>query len=179
MSEIWFSSDLHFFHDRAFIYEPRGFSSVEEMNEVLLENFNKEISDSDQVYLLGDLMLGNTEEGLKLLKSIKGFKWIIIGNHDTGSRILKYNELFNCEVIGYASLQTFSKRNRLYLSHYPTIMGNFEEKKKTCLHGHTHSKDKLQYIGNGCINVAVDAWDNKPVHMDEVLKIKSSISYMK
>ena len=71
MSEIWFSSDLHLFHDRAFIYEPRGFSSVEEMNEVLLENFNKEISDSDQIYLLGDLMLGNTEEGLKLLKSIK------------------------------------------------------------------------------------------------------------
>ena len=35
MSKIWFTSDLHFCHDRDFIYGPRGFKSVQEMNEAI------------------------------------------------------------------------------------------------------------------------------------------------
>ena len=31
---IYITSDLHFCHDRGFIYGPRGFKSVHEMNEV-------------------------------------------------------------------------------------------------------------------------------------------------
>ena len=30
---IWFTSDTHFFHNKNFVYEPRGFTSVEEMNK--------------------------------------------------------------------------------------------------------------------------------------------------
>ena len=37
---IYFSSDLHLNHDKDFIWRERGFSSVEEMNETIVDNFN-------------------------------------------------------------------------------------------------------------------------------------------
>ena len=36
---IYFSSDLHFLHDRAFIWGARGFESVDEMNEEIIKRF--------------------------------------------------------------------------------------------------------------------------------------------
>ena len=33
MDNVWITSDTHFCHSKPFLYEPRGFSSVEEMNE--------------------------------------------------------------------------------------------------------------------------------------------------
>ena len=67
---IWVSSDLHFNHDREFIYVPRDFKTVGEMNETILKNFKEDISSDDEVYLLGDLMLGGPdkmEQGLEFL----------------------------------------------------------------------------------------------------------------
>ena len=34
---IYFTSDLHFNHDRDFVYVPRGFQSVDEMNQTLFK----------------------------------------------------------------------------------------------------------------------------------------------
>ena len=45
--KIWLSSDFHFCHDREFIYKPRGFESVEEMNAAIVENWNKNVSNED------------------------------------------------------------------------------------------------------------------------------------
>ena len=35
---IYFTSDWHFCHNKPFIYESRGFKSIEEMNEIIIEN---------------------------------------------------------------------------------------------------------------------------------------------
>ena len=51
---IWFTSDLHFNHDKEFLYKPRGFHNVIEMNESIIEVYNKFISKDDIVYILGD-----------------------------------------------------------------------------------------------------------------------------
>ena len=40
MSKIWLTSDLHFLHNKEFLYKPRGFDSVEEMNEAIIERHN-------------------------------------------------------------------------------------------------------------------------------------------
>ena len=78
MSNIWFTSDLHLGHDREFIYKPRGFNSVYEMNEAIIANWNKVVQPEDDIYLLGDVMLGNNEAGIKLLKNLKGSIHIIL-----------------------------------------------------------------------------------------------------
>lgn len=56
MSKIFLTSDLHFNHDREFIYGPRGFKSVEEMNEALIKNWNGTVTNEDDVYVLGGFL---------------------------------------------------------------------------------------------------------------------------
>ena len=63
---IYFSSDLHLNHNKPFLYEPRGFKDIYEMNEAIINNFHKIITPEDDLYLLGDTMLGNLEAGLHL-----------------------------------------------------------------------------------------------------------------
>ena len=68
---IFVTSDWHFMHDRAFIWGARGFSSVEEMNNAIIERHNKVVSPEDDVYVLGDLMLGSDlEKGLNLMNQL-------------------------------------------------------------------------------------------------------------
>lgn len=58
---IYLTSDLHFCHDKDFIYGARGFDSVDDMNAAIIENWNALINDDDEVYVLGDLMLKDIE----------------------------------------------------------------------------------------------------------------------
>ena len=62
---IYLTSDTHFCHDKPFIYEPRGFSSIQEMNETLIENWNGAVSKNDIVYVLGDFFLGTDYDFIK------------------------------------------------------------------------------------------------------------------
>ena len=55
---IWITSDLHFSHERDFVYGPRGFKSAQEMNETIISVWNRLIKPDDDVYVLGDLFVG-------------------------------------------------------------------------------------------------------------------------
>ena len=90
MSNIWLTSDFHFGHDREFVWKARGYSSVEEMNEIQIEKFNSLVQPDDIIYILGDLMLGNNDEGIKCLKRLNGNKYFVRGNHDTNVRVNLY-----------------------------------------------------------------------------------------
>ena len=52
---IWFTSDLHLFHNRDFVYKNRGFENVEEMNAAVEANWNALVDAEDEIYILGDL----------------------------------------------------------------------------------------------------------------------------
>ena len=60
----------------------RGFESVEQMNEVMIEKWNKKVHARDEVLILGDLSLGNGEETNRILSRLKGRLYLIRGNHD-------------------------------------------------------------------------------------------------
>ena len=67
---IYLSSDLHFNHNKPFIYADRGFSSVDEMNTVIIHNFNSVLTHQDDLYLLGDTLMGNTSESILLFQQL-------------------------------------------------------------------------------------------------------------
>ena len=50
---IFLTSDLHFNHDREFVWKVRGFTSVQEMNETIVKNWNSVVNPDDDVYVLG------------------------------------------------------------------------------------------------------------------------------
>lgn len=165
---IYLTSDTHFCHDKPFLYEPRGFNSVDEMNKTIINNWNGIVTDPDDIYVLGDFFLGTDTDYIRgTIGNLRGKIHLIIGNHDTPAKIELYKELRICEVL-YATQIKFKKR-LFYLSHYPTLTATLQsnpEKAIFNLFGHTHSKDKFYENSPYMYNVAVDANDNAPVSID-------------
>lgn len=179
MSNIYFSSDLHFCHNRGFLYEPRGFSSIEEHDAIIIENWNKVVKPKDTVYLLGDIMLNDNKRGIEKLNQLNGAIYYIRGNHCSNARCVLYKEQTNIIPLcgdfftSWASLEKIKGYN-LYLSHYPTYTSYIEnmaplKQHILNLHGHTHSKDKFYQDIPFMYNVALDAHNNMPVSFDEII----------
>ena len=90
MSDIWLTSDTHFHHENILKFTDtdgeliRGvrFSSVQEMDECMLENWNSVVKPGDKVYHLGDVMMGSKEQFAKFWPRLHGSKRLIVGNHD-------------------------------------------------------------------------------------------------
>ena len=174
MTNLFFTADLHLCHNKDFLYEPRGFSSVEEMNEAIVERWNKVVKPDDMVTILGDIALNDTEKGIEYLKRLNGQINIVWGNHDTFNKKLKI--LSQCPMIidlGYAHQFKHGKFS-FYLSHYISITSNFDDKKFSQhlinLHGHTHQQTNWAYPENPFIyHVGCDSHNCTPVHIDEIL----------
>ena len=176
MSMIYVTSDLHFCHDKEFLYKPRGFASCAEMNEAIVRNWNNIITPDDDVYVLGDLMLKDDNLGIYYWDQLVGKKHVILGNHDTDARIELYKECHDTVVEGFAVRLKY-EQNTFFLSHYPTLVGDKREEGKplkNCvinLCGHVHTKDKFYDWDKGLIyHVELDAHENKPVSIERIFE---------
>lgn len=69
---IYLTSDLHFCHNRDFLYSPRGFHDAGEMNHTIVSNWNHTVKDDDEVYVLGDMMLNDDAMVSILLSNCAG-----------------------------------------------------------------------------------------------------------
>lgn len=78
----FYISDLHFYHKNIIKYDERPFSSVEEMNETLMKNWNNAVSLKDEVCILGDFVWGKSSKWEEILSQLNGQKELILGNHD-------------------------------------------------------------------------------------------------
>jgi len=175
MGEIFFTSDTHFCHQPSFLWEPRGFTNVKEMNETIVERWNSVVKPEDEVYHLGDFALNDIDAAIPYINRLNGtIRWII-GNHDTDKKRVKIvDECPNVWEIGYADLIKYDKKFSIYMSHYPTLTANFDDKKFSqhilALHGHTHQRTNWLQLNNPFMyHVGVDSHNCTPVHIDEVI----------
>lgn len=174
MGEIFFTSDTHFCHDKEFLYHPRGFSNVKDMNEALVEEWNKMVKPEDEVYHLGDLALNDIDMAIHYINQLNGTIQWITGNHDTRNKIDKImEECPHVWEIGWAWQMRYGKLH-LYLSHYPTLTANFDQKHFSNhvinFHGHTHQqKNWINLTNPFTYHVGVDSHNCKPVHIDECI----------
>lgn len=172
---IWLSSDFHFCHNQPFLYEPRGFSSIEEHDETILSNINELVRPEDTLFVLGDLILNDNEKGMEYLRAIKcNDIRVICGNHDTQTRIGLYQFLPNFSILGYAYPFIYKKK-KFILSHYPMLTQNMDDGKKPWqktwnLCGHSHTKNKFDPITHS-VHVELDAWNNKSVEIEQILEL--------
>lgn len=81
---IWFISDTHFQHKNIirFSPDPDKFSTVEERDELMIENWNKVVKPGDKVYHLGDVGFGDKANLPGIINRLNGSKRLVIGNHD-------------------------------------------------------------------------------------------------
>lgn len=174
---IWFTSDLHLFHNKEFIYSDRGYGNIDDHNAAVVANINSLVKPEDDLYILGDLFLNSTDDGINLLKKLNGIKHIILGNHDTDTKVtlLEHNRQ-ECKIgeLVFATRIKY-KKYYFYLSHYPTITHDFDStdiltKCVINLYGHTHQKEKF-YNNNPCMyNVGLDAQEMYPVSIDKIIE---------
>lgn len=70
---IYLISDLHLDHKNIMRYCDRPFSSVEEMNRTIIDNWNEVVEEDDFVYLVGDLAFGRRRSKMRYwLKKLNG-----------------------------------------------------------------------------------------------------------
>ena len=174
MSNIWFTSDWHFGHNKNFLYEPRGFTCVEDMNEAIIERHNSVVDNCDIVYCLGDCLMGDSEKNIQYINALKGKIKIILGNHCTENRIKLYQE-YGHEILGYADKIKISRNISFFLCHYPvlTMPRNLDGKlngRTYSICGHSHTKDKwADWNIGGIYHAELDAHNCYPVHIDQVI----------
>lgn len=121
-------SDLHFGHENL-CRNLRGMSA-EENDALLIQRWNNIINKHDKVWILGDITLDKPELIKNIIPQLRGFKEVILGNHDT-PRCVKALIECGCKISAY------EKVHNLLLTHIPihpsqliNIDGN--------VHGHIH-----------------------------------------
>lgn len=185
MGKIFFSSDLHFGHERVLQFDNRPFQSVEEMDTELVRRWNAKVGKGDLVYVLGDLIWkSRNNDAEAIIKSLNGQILLIKGNHD---RFL-HNSKAKTALAGIkdyddiaVTLEDGTSR-RCILSHYFIPMYNGHRYQAIHLHGHSHFTDeadveidiaeKLNSLGfrNEIYNVGCMYWNYEPVTLDEILR---------
>ena len=183
---IYLTSDLHFGHDREFIWKVRGYDSVQAMNLAQVEKWNKVINDDDDVYVLGDLMLGDPSN-IEFIKQLNGHIHIVLGNHDTANREKMYRELSNVVEVAEVGLKLNYKKHHFVLTHYPMLTGNLEKeslKQMTLnLYGHTHQLNNFYNDMPFMYHVGVDSHNGHPVLLDDIIeemyaKVKECVEFL-
>lgn len=78
---IYYIADTHFGHENIIEMCNRPFSNVDEMNNVMIERWNKKIKGNDTVYVIGDMFF-RCSDPESIMKQLKGKKRLLNGNHD-------------------------------------------------------------------------------------------------
>ena len=131
-------ADLHFNHANSIRFDSRPFSSVEEMNETILTNWNSAVKGDDTVYILGDMFWGRKDVCMDALRQMKGSKVLIRGNHDH----LKTEAFCSAfeEIASYKEITDGAEH--LVLCHYPIPCFNRHYYGWIHLYGHVHMSEE-------------------------------------
>lgn len=137
----FYISDLHFGCQNKF--EGRTL----EHDKLIIENWNRVVTNSDTVYILGDIgKIGNNKDNEYLCQCIsvlKGKKICVLGNHDKDLKDIRLRQLFT-EVCDYKEVgDSFDgKGYKVVMSHYPILFWANQHKGAIHLYGHVHISDE-------------------------------------
>ena len=170
---IFVISDTHFNHANILTFKDsvgkptRTFSSVEEMNETMIERWNEVVKDGDTVYHLGDVLFGNDKESWlnKNMPRLRGKKRLIFGNHDDPKHFVGKGHFSKTML-----WRMFPEFNIL-LTHVPVHPstlgeGRFGDKPMINVHGHIHQNESPKGPYK-C--VCVEQTDYRPVAIEDLV----------
>ena len=161
---MFFGSDWHLSHANIIEYENRPFTSVEEMNEILINNVNERVGKNDPFYMLGDIAFDPNVD--KLLERMNGKKYLIIGNHDQSIlRNPEAREKFEW-IKDYHLLK--ANKQKIFLCHYPMISWNCSFHGSYHFYGHVHSRE-MPYQAPSSYNVGMDVNGFYPITLEDAI----------
>ncbi|CDC99804.1 metallophosphoesterase [Prevotella sp. CAG:474] len=173
----FFTSDTHFNHANIIKFCNRPFKDVEQMNDVMIANWNSVIGKDDTVFHLGDFCLGGAAEWTKILDRLNGKIYLIMGNHDLKN--IRQGFISRFEHVAMQMRIEIGKK-RIYLCHYPFLCfeGSYKDDVWQ-LFGHVHTRrsnsgidaGRLQYLYPTQYDVGVDNNNFTPVSFGQVKRI--------
>ena len=159
----WFTADDHFGHANIIKYCNRPFKNVEEMDEILINNWNSKVGANDIVYFLGDFCL---KEPGRYLDRLNGVIYFIRGSHDKKIKVCdKIKEISDIKII------TIPNNNIIVLCHYAMRTWARSHYNTWQLYGHSHGR--LESQGKQ-MDVGVDCNNFSPVSLAEVITIMNN-----
>ena len=182
---VFATSDLHLFHSNIIKYCNRPFRDYEEMNETIIQNWNKVVKPEDKVYVLGDFALVRGEDHeskvqklANICARLNGMKILIYGNHD----LFEPEEyiLAGFTYVNRGYIETYEHNTLFVMSHYQMTTWNKSHFGSMHLFGHEHWKQQWEpkhsiyeemHWSERKFNVCVDANKFTPIDLREIISI--------
>ncbi|MDK2600517.1 metallophosphoesterase [Bacillus stercoris] len=169
-SKVFLISDTHFCHSNIIRYENRPFKDTDEMDEYMIESWNKVVSENDIVIHVGDVILAKAKKAKEILSRLNGRKILVLGNHDHFSK-KKWKNL------GFDPYERYFFKDYL-ITHIPfdevplrvAVENGFI---KGNIHGHVHSQNSHldQELYKCC---CVELISYTPILFEEFIGLKVS-----
>lgn len=167
---IYITSDLHLGHENVIKYSHRPFSSVEEMNATIIDNWNSRIKSNDEVFLLADFTLQSKISAEKYFSMLNGkiFVTETQRHHDRNwLKKIPYFSRTGAEVRYIPPIYEIKYQKKYFvLSHFPLMSWNKFHNGSFNLHGHSHGNipDTPRFI-----DIGVDSWSFYPTTLDQIV----------
>jgi calcineurin-like phosphoesterase family protein len=157
---IFFTSDMHLGHKNIIRLSNRPFNSVDEMDNILISNYNSMVKEGDVIYDLGDFSFANP---VKYFPRLNVQPIRIKGSHDHDLKegvaprmlVIKPNNL----------VDEYGSQIVITLCHYAMRSWEVSHYGSWHLYGHHHGM--LPPYGLS-FDVGVDCWDFYPVSLAQV-----------
>jgi calcineurin-like phosphoesterase family protein len=188
MTNIYFTSDLHFGHKHIIEHNPersvKGCFEPDDLkahDEWLIDIWNSTIEKKDIVYVLGDFSFRSPEDTIKILQKLKGIKFLILGNHDKSSEHLigYFKQITQIKDLLFKETNfDFLKENlQVSLCHFPMVSWNIKQHGSIQLHGHCHGN--LDLYNKESPDLRVDVGIDSELANYKIVSLQQVYDYMK
>jgi calcineurin-like phosphoesterase family protein len=143
-----FISDLHIGHENVLRFDQRPFENMFQMENVIIDNWNKNVKKHDRTYILGDTIWSpKFKDWKEFLDKLNGQKVLIVGNHDAKDQTLAKLKKENV-ILDYKYMDVITVGNKkVILSHSPQPF-YFKQYSPNVVHlyGHVHLTPDYDYM---------------------------------
>ena len=158
---VFFIADMHFGDKSIIDIEGRQFSTVQEMDETIINNWNKTVYKGDTIFILGDLTAYDKFKTSEIIKKLNGEKILVMGNHDTQTPQW-YRECGFSQVIEYPVVYD----NFWMLSHEPLYVNN--NSPYANIFGHVHNNPMYKTVSTRSYCVSAERIGYTPISFNDI-----------
>lgn len=169
---VFITSDWHLGHKSIIDHCYRPFSSIQEMDDLIIRNYCEDVRADDKVFLIGDFAW-KAYFFHEILPNLPGEITFIMGNHDEKMyKVIKRHvhsvrHLVITKIDGY----------RVTLCHYPLESWYNRGHHAYHLHGHLHCATHHGKIAQlpRRFDIGVDCWNYRPVTFKQILEKQANL----
>lgn len=173
----YYISDLHFGHTNIIRFDGRPFIGAKDMEDTLIENWNRVVTSEDTGYILGDFCLSKNEnEWIRILDKLNGDKVLIRGNHDLRNMTKELSSRFR-EVTPIKEITDLGRH--IIMCHYPILFYRSSYAENIwhfCGHTHNHTKEEL--YRKEFIQKMVDDYQGEGCNCGHIINVGCMMNYM-